>query len=109
MAQSFERPADFLSVDSVYSVDSANEDHQRILLNVHLQPGARSAALAGLHGDALKIRIAVLITFLSALLGIAAHRIHIRSGRHSRRKRVEIAGASSAVAARLRAAIATAG
>jgi uncharacterized protein len=119
LAQSFERPADFLSVDSVYSVDSANEDHQRILLNVHLQPGARSTALAGRHGDALKIRIAApavdnkanaaLITFLSALLGIAAHRIHIRSGRHSRRKRVEIAGASSAVAARLRAAIATAG
>ncbi|MGQ0750558.1 MAG: DUF167 domain-containing protein [Betaproteobacteria bacterium] len=31
---------------------------RRITLTLHVQPNARATALAGLHGDALKVRIA---------------------------------------------------
>ncbi|MEQ1772477.1 MAG: DUF167 domain-containing protein [Burkholderiales bacterium] len=107
MAHSSKPPADFLTVDP---------DHHRIFLNVHLQPGAKSSAVTGLHGDALKIRIsapavdnkanAALVTYLSKLLGVAISKIHIRSGLRSRRKRLEIVDAPDLAIAQLRAAIA---
>jgi uncharacterized protein (TIGR00251 family) len=88
---------------------------QRLLLSVHLQPGAKSSAIAGAHGDALKIRIAApavdnkanaaLVAFLSTALGIPAADIGIRSGLHARRKRIEIRGATERVAAHVRAAL----
>ena len=102
-----DRPGNFLTHDP---------EHHRIFLNVHLQPGAKSSAIAGLHGDALKIRItapavdnkanAALVAFLSKMLGVPAGHISIRSGLHSRRKRIEIGGAVDRVAAKLQAAIA---
>jgi uncharacterized protein len=80
---------------------------------VHLQPGAKSTELAGLHGGALKIRIAApavdnkanaaLVVFLSKLLDVTAANISIRSGLHSRRKRLEIASAVDHITARLHA------
>lgn len=85
------------------------------MLNVHLQPGAKSTAITGLHGDAVKIRIAApavdnkanaaLITFLSKSLGVPASHISIRSGLRARRKRIEIASADGRVVTQLRAAI----
>lgn len=108
MAPSSEQPENFLTVVP---------DQQRVLLKVHLQPGAKSNAIVGRHGDALKIRImapavdnkanAALVTYLGKLLGIAASHIHLRSGLHSRRKQVDITGATDQVVARLRAAIPT--
>jgi uncharacterized protein (TIGR00251 family) len=107
LAPSSDPRSDFLTCDI---------KHQRVFLNVHLQPGAKSNALAGLHGGALKIRIAApaadnkanaaLVVFLSKLLDVTATSISIRSGVHSRRKRLEIAGAADHIAARLQAAIA---
>jgi uncharacterized protein (TIGR00251 family) len=107
LASSSERRAEFLTADAA---------HQRVLLSVLLQPGAKSNALAGLHGDALKIRItapavdnkanAALVAYLSKLLDVAPGSIRIRSGRHSRRKRLEITGSADVIAAQLRAAIA---
>jgi uncharacterized protein (TIGR00251 family) len=90
-----------------------DRDARRITLNVHVQPQAARDGVAGLYGDALKIRIAApavddkanraLIAFLRAALGLRAAQIAIRHGARSRRKTVEISDADDALAARLRA------
>ncbi|MFN7087534.1 MAG: DUF167 domain-containing protein [Burkholderiales bacterium] len=79
----------------------------RITLHVHVQPNAKASAIAGLHGDALKIRIAApavdnkanaeLIDFLRRLWRLPAARISVRHGAHGRRKVVEIAPADAAL------------
>jgi len=75
---------------------------RRLTLSLHVQPNARRSAIAGLHGDALKIRIAapavdnkanaVLIEFLSESLGIPKSAIVIRRGTSGRHKVLEIYG-----------------
>lgn len=77
-------------------------DDQGVVLHLHVQPGARKTQVAGLHGDALKIRLAAppvdgkanacLIAFLAAQLGIAKSAIRLLSGDTSRAKRVRISG-----------------
>ena len=69
-------------------------DDQGVVLHLHVQPGARKTQVAGLHGDALKIRLAAppvdgkanacLIAFLAAQLGIAKSAIRLLSGDTSR-------------------------
>lgn len=73
---------------------------QRLTLTLHIQPNARATAVAGTHGDALKIRIAApavddkanaaLIDFLRRSLNLSAADIRIRHGARGRRKIVEI-------------------
>jgi uncharacterized protein (TIGR00251 family) len=87
------------SDSSWYRYDTAE---RRLVLSLHIQPGARKSGVAGPHGDALKIRIAApavdnqanaaLIDFLSDALDIPRSAIAIRRGAASRRKAVEIAG-----------------
>ena len=84
----------------------------RLTLTLHIQPNARKSEIAGLHGDALKIRIAApavdnkanaaLIDFLSETLGVPKSAIAIRHGTTGRRKVVEISG-GEALAKRLEA------
>ncbi len=72
----------------------------RITLTLHIQPGAKKTEFAGLHGDALKIRLAAppvdgkaneaLVKFVAETLGIARSEVTIKSGHTSRRKVVEI-------------------
>lgn len=88
---------------------------QRITLTLQVQPGARSSAFAGLHGDALKLRIAApavenkantaLVNFLSLTLGVHRTNIEIRHGGKGRRKIVDINQADDALAARLQTAV----
>ena len=69
-------------------------------LSVHAQPGAKRTEVAGLHGDALKIRVAApaledraneaLVEFLAERLGVARREVRLVSGAHSRRKRFRI-------------------
>ncbi len=71
-------------------------------LAVHVQPGARRSAVAGLHGERLKIRIAApaldgrandaLVAFVAASLGVAKRSVRVASGERSRDKVVAIAG-----------------
>lgn len=92
-----------------------NAASRRLSLCVHVQPNARQNEIAGLHGDALKVRIAApaadnkanaeLIDFLSESLGIPKSAIVIRRGATSRRKVVEITGGPE-LAARLDASAA---
>ena len=73
---------------------------QRLTLTLHIQPNARVTAVAGRHGDALKIRIAApavddkanaaLIRFLREWFRLPAGSIKIRHGARGRRKIVEI-------------------
>ena len=71
-----------------------------VLLSLHVQPGAKKTEVAGMHGAALKIRLAAppvdgranecLIGFLAKALGIAKNRVSLQSGAGSREKRVRI-------------------
>ena len=81
---------------------------RRLTLKLHVQPNARRSEIAGLHGDALKIRVAALamdnkanaalIEFLSETLGIPKSAVAIRHGATGRRKVVEITGGPELVA-----------
>ena len=71
-------------------------------LTLHIQPGAKKSECAGLHGDALKIRLAAppvdgkanaaLIDFIAGRLGIARAQVTLKSGQTSRRKILVVAG-----------------
>lgn len=75
----------------------------RIRLTLHVQPGAKQTETAGLHGDALKIRLnappvdgkanAQLIAFVADRLGVAKSAVVIKSGETSRRKVLEVSTA----------------
>jgi hypothetical protein len=75
---------------------------RRLSLTLHAQPNAKRSAITGLHGDALKVRIAApavdnkanaaLIEFLRETLEVPRSAITIRQGATGRRKIVEIAG-----------------
>ena len=83
----------------------------RMTLTLHIQPGAKKTECAGLHGDALKIRLAAppvdgkanaaLIDFVAHQLGLAKSAVTLKSGQTSRRKVLEIVGASEARVAAL--------
>jgi uncharacterized protein (TIGR00251 family) len=80
-----------------------------LLLNLHIQPGAKQTAVAGVHGEALKIRLAAppvdgkandcLINFLAEKLAVAKAQITLVSGASSRSKRVRVTGVSMEAAA----------
>lgn len=76
----------------------------RITLTLHIQPGARKTEVAGLHGEALKIRLAAppvdgkaneaLVRFIAAALGLPRSAVQLKSGQTSRHKVLEVIGAS---------------
>jgi uncharacterized protein (TIGR00251 family) len=78
--------------------DSGDE----VRLAVHVQPRARSTGIAGMHGDALKIRLTAppvggaaneaLLDLLSDVIGVARSNMRIVSGATSRDKTVGIRG-----------------
>jgi len=81
-------------------------------LQLHVQPRASRTEVVGLHGDAIKVRVAAppvdgaandeLVRYLSRRLGIARETVVITAGEAGRRKVVEVAGLTPAeVAARL--------
>jgi hypothetical protein len=69
-----------------------------ILLHIHVQPKSAANAMAGLHGDALKIRLTaqpadgaanrMCVKFLAKQLGLPPSAIEIVSGHTARRKQV---------------------
>lgn len=76
----------------------------RITLTLHIQPGAKKTEFAGLHGDALKIRLAAppvdgkaneaLVRFVAETLGLAKSAVNLKSGQTSRRKVLEVVGST---------------
>ena len=75
-------------------------DGTAVVLTLHIQPGARKTEICGLHGEALKIRLAAppvdgkanasLIEFLAEKLDITKSRIELLSGTSARSKRVRV-------------------
>ena len=75
------------------------------LLSIHAQPGAKKNAVAGIHGESLKIRIAAppvegranaaLVAFLAEALGVPKKSVTLTKGGKSRRKTVLIAAAGA--------------
>jgi uncharacterized protein (TIGR00251 family) len=76
-----------------------------IVLELHVQPGAKRTEAAGTHGDRVKIRLAAppvdgaandeLVRFLADAFGVPRRQVTIVSGATSRRKRVRIEGATT--------------
>lgn len=72
------------------------------ILTVHIQPKASTTECVGIHGDALKIRVAAppvdgaandgLIRFLAQTLCLPLAAVHIESGTSGRHKRVRLRG-----------------
>ena len=68
------------------------------LLTLHIQPGAKKSEVVGLHGDALKVRIAsppvdgkaneALVTFIADQLGLPKRAVQLVKGDTSRAKTV---------------------
>ena len=83
-------------------------DGDGVILRLHIQPGAKKTEIAGLHGEALKIRLAAppvdgkanasLIEFLARQLGVSKSAVELVSGETSRAKRVHVSGVTDAAA-----------
>ena len=83
-----------------------------LVLTLHIQPGAKQTGFAGLHGAAMKIRLAAppvdgkanaaLCAFLAAFCAVPKSAVTLLSGETSRAKRVRVEGARPGVAGRLR-------
>lgn len=76
-----------------------------VLLTVHVQPNARVTEYVGMHGEALKIRVAAppregsandeLIRFLARQCSLPLASVHIQSGRGSKHKRIVLKGVTA--------------
>jgi uncharacterized protein (TIGR00251 family) len=75
-----------------------------LVLEVHVQPGARRDEVVGEHGGRLKIKLAAppvdgkanrhLLEFLAAAFAVPVARVHLLRGASSRMKTVLVEGAS---------------
>lgn len=73
-----------------------------LTLTLHVQPGAKRSEIAGLHGEALKIRLAAppvegraneaLLKFIAQLFDVPLRQVELRQGGQSRHKVVAITG-----------------
>jgi uncharacterized protein (TIGR00251 family) len=73
-----------------------------LTLTLHVQPGAKRTDVAGLHGDALKIRLAAppiegrandaLLKFIAEAFGVPLRQVELKQGGQSRHKVVAITG-----------------
>jgi uncharacterized protein len=83
-----------------------------LVLAIHAQPGAKRTEVAGVHGNALKVRVAApaledrandaLVEFLAERFGVPKRNVTLLSGHKSREKRFSIAGATLDADAALR-------
>ena len=86
------------------------QDGDGVVLTLHIQPGAKRTECAGLHGEAMKIRLAAppvdgkaneaLIAYLAKTFGVPKSRVELISGETSRAKRVRVDGVDAAAVRR---------
>lgn len=72
------------------------------LLDLHVQPGAKTTAVVGEHGGRLKLKIAappvdnkanaLLLTWLAARMGVPGSAVRLVRGETSRQKTVAVCG-----------------
>ncbi|OGS91469.1 MAG: YggU family protein [Gallionellales bacterium GWA2_60_18] len=75
-----------------------------VTLTLHVQPGAKKSEITGLHGEALKIRLAAppvegraneaLLRFIAGLFGVPLRQVELKQGGQSRHKVVAITGSA---------------
>lgn len=75
-----------------------------LVLDLHVQPGAKRTEVAGTHGDRVKVRLAAppvdgaandeLVRFVAEAFGVARRDVSIVHGATSRQKRVRVRGAT---------------
>jgi uncharacterized protein (TIGR00251 family) len=80
--------------------DDASGADAALVLTLHVQPGAKRTEVAGVHGDALKIRLAAppvdgranaeLLRYLADAFGVPLRNVMLVRGDTSRRKVVRI-------------------
>lgn len=85
-----------------YRIDEAKK---AVFLSIHVQPNAKFPGIAGLHGDAIKIRLntppvdgkanKALLHFLAECFSVPARSVSLEAGQTSRQKRVKIEGVTS--------------
>lgn len=73
-----------------------------ISLTLHVQPGAKRSEVVGLHGDALKIKLAAppiegraneaLLRFIADLFEVPLRQVELKQGGQSRHKVVTVSG-----------------
>lgn len=76
-----------------------------VVLDIHAQPGAARTEWAGMHGDALKYRVAAppvegaantaLCEHLARQFGLPKQSVRVLRGQSSRRKQVQLQGLSA--------------
>jgi hypothetical protein len=79
-------------------------DGATLTLSLHVQPGAKRTGVAGLHGEALKVRLAAppvegkanqaLIAWLAQAFEVTERQVRLVRGEKSREKVVEITGSA---------------
>jgi uncharacterized protein (TIGR00251 family) len=77
-----------------------------LLLVLHVQPGAKRSEVAGLHGEALKIRLAAppiegraneaLLRFVADSFRVPLRNVELKQGAQSRHKTVRVIGSTLA-------------
>lgn len=82
-----------------------------VTLTLHVQPGAKRSEVAGLHGDALKIRLAAppiegraneaLLRFIAKCFNVPLNSIELLRGAQSRHKTVRVTGSKTDAASLL--------
>ena len=73
-----------------------------VTLTLHVQPGAKKNGIAGLYGDALKLKLAAqpvegraneaLLKYIAGLFGVPVRQVELRQGEQSRHKVVAVTG-----------------
>lgn len=73
-----------------------------ITLTLHIQPGAKRSEISGLHGEALKIRLAAppvegraneaLLKYIASLFDVPTRQVELRQGGQSRHKVIAVTG-----------------
>ncbi len=76
-----------------------------ITLTLHVQPGARRSEVTGLHGEALKLKLAAppvegrandaLLKYIAGLFDVPIRQVELRQGAQSRHKVVAISGSKT--------------
>lgn len=75
-----------------------------VTLTLHVQPGAKRSEISGLHGEALKLRLAAppvegraneaLLKLIAELFGVPLRQVELRQGGQSRHKVVAVTGST---------------
>ena len=81
-------------------------EEDSVTLTLHIQPGAKRSEVAGLHGDALKIRLAAppiegranqaLLRFVADSFDVPLRQVELLRGTQSRHKMVKVTGSKVA-------------